>query len=400
MVHRYIEIHKLLTAGKSVLLLGPRGTGKSYFIKQLAHALPQLSFTTIDLLNSEEYLRYSRQPHLLFDEALKLSREPTRQLIVLDEVQRIPQLLNEVHRAIETFQEKVTFLLTGSSARKLKTFDANLLAGRAISLQFFPFCSLEIDYHQHLQQILQFGTLPAIFNQADSSIKKAQLTSYVSTYLIEEIQREAELRNLEKFSLFLETVAVTNGTPINLSKLARAVGTTHVTIGKYYELLTDTLLAYKIPSWTHSPYKKITHAAKYYIFDNGVTNALTGMLGADPKEGTNVYGKWFESLVIIECITLNKLLHTDFKLYHYREHSGAEVDLVLQRNAFSKPIALEIKSSSAPSLDSLKGLQEFKKHSPQALLFVLCRTPRAYEQDGIQFLPFPSGIPTLLRSET
>jgi predicted AAA+ superfamily ATPase len=221
---------------------------------------------------------------------------------MIDEIQRIPALLNEVQRCIEAFKPNIVFILTGSSARKLKKEDANLLAGRAIKQDFLALSSDEIDFSTDLDAIMLWGTLPEVIQSTDAEFTKHYLNSYVGTYLEEEIKKESEIRNLPGFRRFLDVAASENGRNINYTKIAKSAGISPNTVKDYYTILTDTLLAYELPAWFYSKRKQLQHSSRYYFFDNGIVTALTGHLSTELKPSTYLYGTLFESMVVTELI--------------------------------------------------------------------------------------------------
>jgi uncharacterized protein len=396
----YLKIKDYVERGVSVLVLGPRGSGKTKFLGGLVAEFE--NSTTIDLLESTTFTRFLENPSLVFSEAQKLT-ERGKAWIFIDEVQRLPNLLNEVHRALNSFEDKVCFILTGSSARKLKREGANLLAGRAIRFDFFTLNSTEIDYRDQLQNIMRWGLLPKVYstyrefsqsspNGFNEDFVSQFLKTYTSTYLQEEIQREVQLRKLDSFSRLLEFAAIHNGEPVNQRRAAIAAGVHSETAKEYYEILVETLLAYEIPPWTNSVAEKMQLSSKFYLFDNGVINALCDELGSPCKPGTYRFGKMFENVVVTETIKLINLLGVPKKVYHYRTKRGQEIDLILQKNAYSHPIAIEIKSADAPTLSDVKTLATFKKQYPKSTCIVCCLTPRSYVQDDIHFMPFLEGI--------
>lgn len=351
MVQRINTIKEVLKKKKSVLVLGPRGSGKTYFVNHLLE-----SFTNklkIDLLDGALYRRYLTKPE-------QLSKDIQYQLnhdvlyVFIDEVQTVPQLLNEVHRVIELYKEKCVFILTGSSARKLKRHNTNLLAGRALFFPFYPFNSSEIDTEKHFSKILQFGTLPEVFLENDIDLIKKYLLTYCHVYLKEEILQESVVRNIEGFSRFLELAAVENGMPVNFSKIAKQVGLSTNTVKGHYQIIEDSFLVTRIPAWTYSIKKQLQQSAKYYFFDNGVVNALTGELSTELRESTFRYGRLFENFVINEIIRYNTIHELNYRLYHYRTNHGVEIDLILQKNIRSDPVAVEVKSGSNPGISDVK----------------------------------------------
>lgn len=382
---RYYErINRFLSAHKSVLVLGPRGSGKTSYLGNLVKTLPG-ELLSIDLLRKSTFDRYLRQPEMLSQE-IERALETSEQLTVfIDEIQKIPFLLDEIHRLIEQHKPRLTFLLTGSSARKLKRENANLLAGRALSVEFFPLGIDEIDFEASETRVLEYGTLPEVFLEDDQLIRREFLHTYVGTYLDEEINRESDIRNLPAFAQFLELVAVENGTPVNYRKISRAIGIADVTVKEYYELLVDTLVAYRIPAWTHSIRGQLTKAPKFYLFDNGVVNALTSEFSAELRPSTNRFGRLFENFVVTQIIQQLSKARSPLKVYHYREQSGREIDIILQRNPHTPPVAIEIKSGTDPNVESVKQLLDFQQLYPTATCLVICRTPQPYVTKGIRF---------------
>jgi uncharacterized protein len=349
---------------------------------------------SIDLLDKLEYNRILRNSELLGHEIESSLKEAGEQplLVFIDEVQRVPSLLNDVHRFIERFKGKVFFILTGSSARKLKDDEANLLAGRALRIYFFPLGIDEFDVTRELDNALQFGCLPGIFHENNLEIKSLFLKTYVGTYLQEEIQRESRIRNMEGFARFLEFAAVENGTIVNYENIAKFAGIADTTVKAYYQLLIDTLVAYEIPAWHNSLRKQIQKGSRYYLFDNGVVNALTGELLTELKPSTYRFGRLFESFIIQQIRQALEKSSSPLKCFHYREYSGLEVDLILQKNPHSPPLAVEINSGSAPGVKDVKNLLSFKKQFPECTPVVICQTPREYEMEGLRFLGIEGGL--------
>lgn len=387
----YPRIKKLITAHRSVMIFGPRGSGKTFFLSRIVGRWePQI---TVDLLDRVEFERIVRRPELLTQEIEALLERYTVPLLVfIDEVQRLPSLLNEVHRLIERYKPRLFFVLTGSSARKLKDLDANLLAGRALRENFFPLGIEEIPESVPLDSRLQFGTLPEVITELDDELKILYLRTYVGTYLQEEIQRESRVRNLEGFARFLEVAASESGAIVNYQKIGRAAAVVDTTVKAYFQLLCDTLIAYQIPAWSHSVRKQIQTASRYYLFDNGVINALTGELQTEIRPATNRFGRLFEGFVVQQIIQRMAKELSPLHLYHYRESGGLEVDLVLQKNPHSPPLAIEIKSAMDPTAREVKSLAIFKEYHPTAKLLVICRTPRRYQEGECLFVNLAEGL--------
>jgi predicted AAA+ superfamily ATPase len=394
MVQRINTIKEVLKKKKSVLVLGPRGSGKTYFVNHLLESFNNK--LKIDLLDGALYRRYLNKPE-------QLSKDIEYQLnndvlyVFIDEVQTIPQLLNEVHRLIERYKGRCVFILTGSSARRLKRNETNLLAGRALFFPFYPFNSSEIDIEKHFSKILQFGTLPEVFLENDIELIKKYLLTYCYVYLKEEILQESVVRNIEGFSRFLELSAIENGMPVNFSKIAKQVGLSTNTVKGHYQIIEDSFLVTRIPAWTYSIKKQLQQSAKYYFFDNGIVNALTGELSTELRESTFRYGRLFENFVINEIIRYNTINELNYRLYHYRTNHGAEIDLILQKNIRSEPVAVEVKSGSNPGISDVKQFRSLRDDYPNAKCVVLCSTPFPYKDNGILFLPYKNGIKEIFK---
>lgn len=332
--NRSLNLSELL-AKKSIFLLGPRTVGKTHLIRQQLAS----DALVINLLNSETYLRLSANPALL-SEIISASK---KKFIVIDEIQRIPELLNEVHDLIET--KKLRFLLTGSSARKLRRRDVNLLAGRAWQANLFPLTSHEIKKF-NLSRYLQHGGLPAIY---DSSYPEEELDAYVHTYLREEIQAESLVRKIPAFSRFLQVAALTNGQMINFANIASDCATPLSTVREYYQILQDTLVGFNLPAWTKSKKRKAITTAKFYFFDIGVRNTLAGIKKIDPA--SELYGQAFEHFLILEIRAYLSYRRIKKEISYWRSKNGHEVDLII-----GNEVAIEIKSTKSVSDRNLKSL--------------------------------------------
>ncbi len=341
-LERLLNLTDLL-AKKSFFLFGPRATGKSTSIKR------QLSktATVIDLLDSRLYLRLLGSPHDL--ESIISSGHKT-EIVVIDEIQRIPELLNEVHRLIEN--KKITFLLTGSSARKLRRGKANLLAGRVWESRMFPLIRNEIpDFN--LDRFLQYGGLPAVYL---SNYPDEELDAYVNTYLKEEIMAEGLIRKLPPFSRFLRSIAMANGEMINFTKLANDCQVSPSTVTEYVGLLEDTLVGSLLPAWTESRKRKAISTAKFYFFDPGVTHMLAGTQSLD--RNSNLYGKSFEQFIWMEIRAYLSYRRKKKELTYWRSTHGYEVDFLIDRET-----AIEVKASQKVSDRDMKGLKALKEEN-------------------------------------
>jgi len=364
-LERLLNLTDLLTR-KSFFLFGPRATGKSTLIKR------QLSetATVIDLLDSRFYLRLLGSPHDL--ESIIASGHKT-EIVVIDEIQRIPELLNEVHRLIE--DKKITFLLTGSSARKLRRGKANLLAGRVWQSRMFPLIRTEIpDFN--LDRFLQYGGLPAVYL---SNYPDEELDAYVNTYLKEEIMAEGLIRKLPQFSRFLRSIAMANGEMINFTKLANDCQVSPSTVTEYVGLLEDTLVGFLLPAWTESRKRKAIRAAKFYFFDPGVTHTLAGTQVLD--RNSNLYCKSFEQFIWMEIRAYLSYRRKKMELTYWRSTHGYEVDFLIGRET-----AIEVKASHKVSDRDMKGLMALKEENIFKDYILVSQDPINTSNDNFQAL--------------
>lgn len=345
---------------KSVFLFGPRQVGKSTLVK---HLLADEDHLEIDLLKGDILLKYKINPSLLRAEVEFLTRNTDKIFVFIDEIQKCPELLNEVHYLIEEFRERISFILTGSSARKLKRASVNMLAGRAWQFLLFPLTHLELSNRFNLDDSLLRGTLPPVIEEnLDDTFRT--LNSYVQTYLKEEILDEAIVRNIGAFGRFLDMAADQSGRIVNFSTISREAGVSSKTVKGYYQILEDTLIATRLEPYLKSARKRLTMHPKYYLFDIGVINAITGRTSISSVKGSTVYGMLFEHFVILESFRLIHYAEKPYRLFHWRSSHGAEVDLVLEGPDILW--AIEIKSSPKIKSGNLKGLKSFMGDHPNA----------------------------------
>ncbi len=381
----------LLLKNASVLLLGPRGTGKTALINQTLLGIA--NHFKIDLLSGRDFQRYLNEPDRLIQEVQQRLSDKSEKLIVsIDEVQKVPAILDNVHALIEAHKGRLVFLLSGSSARKLRRSGANLLAGRAISQYLHPLNQLEINLN--LSKAIHFGTLPGVYLE-EQDLAVLRLETYVATYLREEIQQESIVRAIDRFSKFLEFAGQVNGEPVNFSKLGKQIGIAGKTVQEYYSILVDTLIAFQLPGWSQSLKKQLLVAPKYYLFDTGVLNGINGYLRLDIKESSFLYGRLFETFVITQTFAANNYQDLGCKMFYWRDRNGREVDLVIARNLSTPVAAVEIKSGSSPSAADCSGLLVFAEDYPDVPLFCVCTTPRAYTEGRIMFLPWQEYVVNL-----
>lgn len=364
----------------SFFLLGPRQVGKTHWVHH--HLKPDLF---INLLLHKEYLRYARDPSLLSKEIDHLKSHKKKILVVIDEIQKCPELLNEVHLLMESGYP-LRFVLTGSSARKLRKGGVNLLGGRALTYHMFPLTDEEWGKSFDLDLALSYGSMPSIVMQETVSDKALLLESYVETYLKEEIQQEALTRNLPAFSRFLELAAFENGHLLNLNNLSREVGVHSKTIKEYFQILEDTLIGFFLYPYTRSHRQKLVAHPKFYFFDPGVVSALRRELSVEKIPGTSIYGNAFEHWCLLEIQKRISYHHREARLSFFRTADGTEVDLILE---IKKQVwAIEIKSSNNIHSSALKGLQSFARDHDYDRLICLSTTPRAYQAGGVEILPW------------
>ncbi|MBF0443757.1 MAG: DUF4143 domain-containing protein, partial [Oligoflexales bacterium] len=344
----------------------------------------------IDLLLGKAFHRYSAYPGLFVEEMRgELAKSISKPLIVaIDEIQKLPLLLDEVHLLIEENKGRIVFLLTGSSARKLKRGGGNLLAGRAITCYLHPlsFVECEID----LARALTFGTLPGIYLETELEIPT--LDSYVVTYLREEIQQESLVRGIDRFTRFLDYAAQVNGEPVNFSKLGQQCGVSGKTAAEYYSILTDTMLAKQLSGWAHSVKKQLLQAPKFYFFDCGVLNALNGELKSDLKPSSFRYRRLFENYIVQELHRINDYFELGLRFHYWRDKDGHEVDVIVSRNVKKPLAAIEIKSHTAPRPEDCPGFSWFSDDYPDVPKWCICQTERSYDISGIKFVPWQDGL--------
>lgn len=383
MIHRICN----LPTSQSFFLFGPRQTGKSTLVD---HTFGQGAWK-IDLLMTDVFLRYAKHPDLFRREALeKIEKEGTRWIIV-DEVQRIPELLNEVHYLIE--KTACLFALTGSSARKLRRGGVNLLAGRAVQRRLFPFVYEEITDSFSLADILQFGTLPGVYGRSPED-KVDILKAYTETYLTEEIQAEALVRNIGGFFRFLELAASQFGELVSYTAIGRECQVRTRTVQSYYDILEDTLIGLRLQAWPKSPRKRLVAHPKFYLFDQGVTNSLNRQLTAPPDPVRT--GRLFEQWTVLETHRMLNYLGSEAGLYFWRTNHGAEVDLIIEK--YGKPVAaFEIKSTSHISGNHLSGLRAFREDYPDVPLHVVAQVEHPFRLDDVLVLPWKTYVQSLRR---
>ena len=362
---------------KSFFLFGPRGTGKSLWVRTtFPHAL------YLDLLESELYVTLSASPQRLSN----LIPKGHKDWIILDEVQKIPALLDEVHRLIE--KERFKFILTGSSARKLKKQSANLLAGRALTFYLHPLTAAELGKDFNLRRSLQFGQLPMACTEADP---KAYLQSYTKTYLQEEIQQEGLTRNLGAFIRFLEAASFSQGSILNISAVSRECSVTRKVVEQYFIILRDLLLAYFIPPFTKKAKRRQVQHPKFYFFDPGVYRVLRPQGPLD--SAADMDGPALETLFFHELQAARDYLKQEGRIYYWRTVTGLEVDFIYYGPAGL--FAFEIKREAKLKSESLRGLKAFLEDYPSAKAYFFYGGERKLKEGAIEILPLAQALPQL-----
>ena len=369
---------------RSFFLFGARGTGRSTFLRGRFASEEVL---WLDLLRPEEEDRYASRPQVL-SEQIEARPDPSG-WVVIDEVQKVPKLLDIVHSQIESTGTR--FALTGSSARKLKRGAVNLLAGRAFVYHLFPFTTAELGASFDLDTALAFGTLPGLLELETPEEKADFLRAYALTYLKEEVWGEHLVRNLDPFRAFMEIAAQCNGELINYTRIAREVGVDTKTVQSYFQILEDTLVAYTLEPYHRSVRKRQSQAPRFYLFDTGVCRALSRTLNVPLNPGTYAFGRAFEHFVVTEALRRNDYLRKDFRFSHLRTKDGAEVDLVIERPGQST-VFVEIKSSSQVDPTDVRHVAAFAKDDPHSVGMCLSRESIPRVVNGVRVVPWAQGL--------
>jgi len=368
MVKRLID----LPASKSFFLFGPRQSGKTTLINSVF----KNKIYKVNLLLSDQFFKYSKDPSLLRKEVLEKKKVITH--VFVDEIQRIPVLLNEIQHLLDT--TRLHFIMSGSSARKLKRGYANLLGGRAVQRFLFPFLWHEVSDKVDLMHFLRFGSLPPIFLAGTEADKIDLLNAYVDIYLREEIQAEGIVRQIGAFSKFLDMAASQFGEIVNYSTVARECQQAVMTVKTYYEILVDTLVGFRLEPWRKSLRKRLSGHPKFYLFDNGVTNIINRYDRAisDPY----LLGRLFEQFIVTEVMKAIKISRKMTNSYYWRTNAGAEVDLLLEQ-AGRLTGAYEIKWSKTITTGQLTGLKSFQEDYPEVPCYVVCNVDEPYRLGNI-----------------
>lgn len=362
---RQLDLGQLLQK-KSHFLFGPRGTGKSFLIKQ---SFPK-DVLVVNLLKSEEYLELSVAPSRLRE---RIDPEKNR-IVIVDEVQKIPRLLDEVHFLIE--EHKINFLLTGSSVRRLKNENANMLGGRARKAELFPVSFSEIKKF-NLDSYLRFGGLPSILNSDDP---REDLAAYVSNYLNDEIKLEAHVRKIDFFHRFLEHAAMSSSEQLYYTNIARDIGVSEPTVKSYYEILEDSLIGFQLYPWRKGKSRKSVTSSKFYFFDTGVVHTLLRTPNVLDRN-TDLYGKSFEQFLAQEIRAYISYQRLDVPFNFWRSLDKVEVDFVINND-----IAIEVKSTKKAKTEHLAGLKHIQSEASFKKRYLVTHDTIHRTVDGVQHL--------------
>ena len=368
---------ELKESPKSVLLLGPRQTGKSTLIHSLQ---PDLA---INLANESEFLSFARNPH----ELIHRLEAGTYRTVFIDEVQRLPGVLNTIQSIVDDSGSRYKFYLTGSSARKLRRGNANLLPGRVFSYRLGPLVCSELNYRMCLNEALETGTLPGIYVEENRRHRIKTLRSYAATYLKEEIQAEALTKNIEGFSRMLFLAAACSGHFLDIAKLSSEAQITRKTANRFFEILEDTLIVKRCPSFSKIARKRLVKHPKFYFFDPGVLNALLSNFTVSADR----VGAIFEHLIFSQLAGSAYAKDIDIDISTFRTSQGAEVDFILEKD--NELFAIEVKHSKNIGPSDLKGLLHFSKlyaKPHQSVILYTGTQPKTI--NGISIYPWQLGI--------
>ena len=373
-IERVLDLPSLLLK-KSHFLFGPRQTGKTSLIR---HSLKGVR--SYDLLDTSVYLALSQNPGRISQEL-----DPRDEIVVVDEIQRLPVLLNEIHRLIE--ERGIRFLLTGSSARKLRRGGVNLLGGRARTKYMHPLTYRELGNQFDLLKAIDRGLLPSIYLSDDP---RADLQAYTGSYLQQEIVAEGITRNIPAFCRFLKVAALCNGTVVNFTNVSNDAQVPRTTVYEYFEILKDTLLLHELPAWRKSKKRKPLASSKYYFFDVGVVATLQGR---EFRQGTPEFGEAFETYLMHELVSYSDYISGE-PLSYWRSTSGFEVDFILGDHT-----AIEVKAKENLSTQDLKPLRALAEEKKLKRYLCVSLEPRRRNLENLTILPLREFLEALWSRE-
>ena len=355
---------------RSFFLFGPRGVGKTAWLHQ---QLPGALF--FDMLDHQVYSQLLAAPQRLGERIPQAHKE----WVVVDEIQRVPELLNDVHRLIES--RKLRFALTGSSARKLRRKGVNLLAGRAVTRHMHPFTASELGKDFDLKRALRYGCLPLACTSDDP---QDYLKSYAATYLREEVQQEGLARNIGAFSRFLEAASFSQGSVLNMTAVARECAVSVKVVEDYFSILEDLLIAVRLPVFSKRAKRRLVAHPKFYYFDAGVFQTIRPRGPLDAPE--QIHGPALETLFLQQARAMNDYKDLGYRLHYWRTANGDEVDFVLYGERGLR--AFEVKMTDNVRPDDLRALLRFREDFPEAKIHLLYLGKRRWHDRGIEVLPF------------
>ncbi|MBI4369880.1 MAG: ATP-binding protein [Elusimicrobia bacterium] len=400
-IKRILE-NEIAAGASSMLILGPRQTGKSsllaraFDIPREAWLDPQIlegqSYMVYNLLRDEECIRLARSPATFRQEVMARVKGNAPKGVIVDEIQRVPALINEVQSLIDfglSAKIKTRFLLTGSSARKLRKNTGNLLPGRILFRHLAPLLYAEWRHHYSLQEILVLGSLPGILTAKEQE-QRELLKSYATIYLKEEIQAEGIARGIGPFSRFIETASAVSGRQVNYSSLSRDAGVAYSTIRHYFQVLEDTLVGTLVFPYTGKTAKRLSLHPKFFVFDIGVRNALVGLIPVGVP--TTEKGLLFEYFIMLEILRLAEMAGLKQHVFFWRTHAGAEVDCVIDLGG--RLYAFEIKSNKIAHSSDCSGLLSFKEtyKSQVKSLSLIFQGERPAKIGDVTAMPWPQAI--------
>ena len=362
---------------QSFFLFGPRGVGKTAWTHE---QFPDALF--FDLLDYPTYTQLLAAPHRLGDQI----PQGYKGWVVVDEIQRVPELLNEVHRLIES--RRLRFVLTGSSARKLRRRSVNLLAGRALTRRMHPLTALELGKDFDLKRALRWGCLPLA---CTSENPQDYLKSYAATYLREEVQQEGFARNIGAFGRFLEAAGFSQGSVLNMAAVARECAVSAKVVEDYFSILEDLLIAVRVPVFTKRAKRRLIAHPKFFYFDAGVFQAIRPRGPLDAPE--QIHGAALETLFLQQARALNDYRDLGYRLHYWRTSTGDEVDFVLYGARGLR--AFEVKMAHRVRPDDLRGLLRFREDFPRAKAHLLYLGNRRWHDRGVEVLPFTDCVTQL-----
>ena len=381
------EFNRLLSidlpSNQSAFLWGPRKTGKTTLLRE---HFPQSIF--IDFLRTDIFLEYTKSPFLLRERLLARGEQAEKYPVIIDEVQKVPQVLDEVHWLIEN--QGLNFILCGSSARKLKRGQANLLGGRAWRFELFPLISKEVE-NLDLLRALNHGLIPVHYQQNNY---QRSLRGYVQDYLKEEVFHEGLTRNIPAFSRFFEAMGYAHGSLINYTNIARECGVSSKTVKEYYQILVDTLVGtFVLPFKKRQERQVISKAPKFYLFDTGVAGNIIRRTIA--KEKGEMFGNAFEHFIYLEMLAHSSYHEINYEINFWRTKSGQEVDFVLGRGE----VAVEVKGSAMVDKRALRPMKSFIELYAPRQAIVVCNEREERLHSGIKIMPWRIFLQKLWQDE-